>query len=131
MAESDDLCQLMETYREKIFERLWNSTLFLEKTSKAKETVFERTAKKCQEAITGAGIGIKFNKDAISKVLDEPVPDWYGDANEPSDALWWDEIRTKVLAETSLAGLGPTPALSSLLEVDLTLLSSSPPEASG
>lgn len=38
---------------------------------------------------------------------------------------------TKVLVETSLAGLGPTPALSSLLEVDLTLLSSSPPEASG
>lgn len=73
--ESNNLHRLLEAYYEQKFEHLWNSTLFLERTSKITETVFARTAKKYQASIAEAGIGIKFNMNVISKALDEPVVD--------------------------------------------------------
>lgn len=114
----------MEGYRERLFDRLWHSKLYVEKMGKVIVEVFKRTVARCHEVVAKAGIQVHLNLDVISSVLNAPIRDWHGDPNEAADARWWENILPKVLDEVHLAGPNPISHISSF---ESPLLIDSPP----
>lgn len=110
---------LVEAYRQRLFQKIWHSMIFLKEDLRLAQAYFEGAVKICQEIVNKVvhEVGITFNLGPVSRVMKGHVPDWYGNTEEEVDSQWWKDYFTKVIAATPLWGPKSVPLQELLKEI--------------
>lgn len=85
---SNDMKNLVEAYRQRLFQKIWHSMIFLKEDLRLAQAYFEGAVKICQEIVNKVvhEVGITFNLGPVSRVMKGHVPDWYGNPEEEVDS---------------------------------------------
>ncbi|KAL3622156.1 hypothetical protein CASFOL_033567 [Castilleja foliolosa] len=120
--DSSDMVNFVDRYQELVFERLWDSTLFLEMAGRLSHNVVEDAIAFCQSKVDDEApdSGVNFDTEAVVDFLKGRVQGWNGDPSQPVEEEWWKPIFARVRRSTHPQNL---------LRSDI--LSSAPPEFGG